>query len=73
MEVQIGVSFVSIENARMNLEAEQDGFDFEKVRANAKGLGTKRCRSDSGRGNGRSANSLLYRTVSRADSPERAK
>lgn len=33
--VQVGVSFVSCENARMNLEAEQQGFDFDKVQANA--------------------------------------
>lgn len=31
IEVQIGVSFVSIENARKNLNAEQQGFDFDKV------------------------------------------
>ena len=29
--VQMGVSFVSIENARMNLDAEQQGFDFDRV------------------------------------------
>ena len=33
--VKIGVSYVSIENARMNLEAEQDQFDFEKTRETA--------------------------------------
>ena len=33
--VQIGVSFVSIENARENLDAEQKGFDFAKVLAAA--------------------------------------
>ncbi len=33
--VQMGVSFVSIENARENLEAEQDGFNFESVAAAA--------------------------------------
>lgn len=31
IQVQIGVSFVSIENARENLEREQQGFDFDKV------------------------------------------
>ncbi len=36
VEVQIGVSFVSIDNARLNLDTEQPGFDFERVRANAK-------------------------------------
>ena len=30
--VQVGVSFVSCENARMNLDAEQKGFNFSKVR-----------------------------------------
>lgn len=32
IEVQMGVSFVSIENARMNLDAEQPTVDFDKVR-----------------------------------------
>ena len=32
VEVQTGISFVSIENARKNLKAEQPAFDFEKVR-----------------------------------------
>ena len=36
IEVQVGVSFVSTENARMNLEAEQPTFDFEQVRASAR-------------------------------------
>lgn len=36
IEVQIGVSFVSIENARLNLNQEQPTFDFEKVRNDAK-------------------------------------
>ena len=34
--VRMGVSFVSIENARMNLEAEQQGKDFDQVLAEAK-------------------------------------
>ncbi len=33
VEVQIGVSFVSTENARQNLDAEQNGFNFDKVKA----------------------------------------
>ncbi len=37
IEVQVGVSFVSTENARENLDSEQGGFDFEKVHANARG------------------------------------
>lgn len=36
VEAQIGVSFVSMENARENLDAEQPGFDFEKVRTDAR-------------------------------------
>ncbi|MBR5384524.1 MAG: GH92 family glycosyl hydrolase [Bacteroidales bacterium] len=36
--VQVGVSFVSTENARQNLDEEQQGFDFEKVRASAETL-----------------------------------
>lgn len=35
VEAQIGVSFVSIENARENLDAEQQGFNFDKVRTDA--------------------------------------
>ena len=33
--VQVGVSFVSCANARENLEAEQDGFNFDSVRLRA--------------------------------------
>ncbi len=36
VEVQIGVSFVSIENARLNLQTEQPTFDFDKVRKDAR-------------------------------------
>lgn len=36
VQVQVGVSFVSIDNARENLDAEQSGFDFPKVLAAAK-------------------------------------
>ena len=36
LEVQIGVSFVSTENARENLDSEQGGFDFDKVRSDAR-------------------------------------
>ncbi|TXB66514.1 GH92 family glycosyl hydrolase [Phaeodactylibacter luteus] len=32
IEVKLGISFVSIANARQNLNAEQPGFDFERVR-----------------------------------------
>jgi len=35
--VQIGVSFVSIDNARENLEAEQNGFDFTAIQEAAAG------------------------------------
>lgn len=31
VEVQVAVSFVSMENARLNLDTEQPGFDFDKV------------------------------------------
>ena len=43
--VQMGVSFVSIENARMNLETEQQGKDFDRLRAEA----VTRWESDLGR------------------------
>lgn len=36
IEVQMGVSFVSIENARENLRKEQPAFDFEKTKAEAR-------------------------------------
>ena len=36
VEVQIGVSFVSIENARENLEAEQKGKHFDQIRKEAR-------------------------------------
>lgn len=41
IEVQIGVSFVSCENARINLDTEQVGFNFDKVREQAKSLWEK--------------------------------
>lgn len=33
--VKVGLSYVSIENARLNLQTEQPGWDFEKVKADA--------------------------------------
>lgn len=36
IEAQVAVSFVSIDNARENLEREQAGFEFDKVRAEAR-------------------------------------
>ena len=36
VEVRIGVSFVSTENARMNLEAEQKGKHFDQIRREAR-------------------------------------
>ncbi|MDM1294225.1 glycoside hydrolase family 92 protein [Sphingobacterium sp. N143] len=41
VEVQLAVSFVSVENARKNLEAEQQEFGFEKTRAEASSLWNK--------------------------------
>ncbi|TVS08348.1 MAG: hypothetical protein EA423_01670, partial [Phycisphaerales bacterium] len=35
IEVKLGVSYVSIENARENLRAEQDGFNLEKIAQDA--------------------------------------
>lgn len=32
VQVKVGISYVSIENARMNLQAEQPGFDFDRTR-----------------------------------------
>lgn len=36
IEVQMGISFVSIENARLNLDKEQSGKDFDKVLAESR-------------------------------------
>ena len=36
VEVQMGVSFVSIENARLNLDKEQSGKNFEQVLSDAR-------------------------------------
>ena len=36
VEVQMGVSFVSIENARLNLDREQEGRNFEQIHAEAR-------------------------------------
>lgn len=38
IEVQVGVSYVSIENARQNLNAEQPGFNFEETARSARQL-----------------------------------
>ena len=35
IEVKMGISYVSIENARLNMNTEQPGFDFDKVRTAA--------------------------------------
>ena len=39
--VKIGVSYVSIDNARENLKTEMPGFDFDKIHSQAKELWTK--------------------------------
>ena len=39
IEVKMGVSFVSIENARLNMNTEQPDFNFDKVRAAAGKMG----------------------------------
>ena len=36
IQAKVGISYVSIENARKNLEAEQPGFDFDRVRTAAR-------------------------------------
>ena len=36
LEVRMGVSFVSVENARLNLEAEQQERSFDDIRAAAR-------------------------------------
>lgn len=44
IEVKMGVSFVSIENARLNMNTEQPDFNFDKVRAAAGRSGMTICR-----------------------------
>ena len=44
VEVQMGVSFVSIENARLNLDREQEGRNFEQIHAEARANGMTICR-----------------------------
>lgn len=41
ISVKMGISYVSIENARKNMEAEQPGFDFDKVRMAAREMWNK--------------------------------
>ena len=41
ISVKVGISYVSIENARKNMEAEQPGFDFDKVRKAAREMWNK--------------------------------
>ncbi|HMQ47229.1 MAG TPA: GH92 family glycosyl hydrolase [Saprospiraceae bacterium] len=38
IEVKVGISYTSIENARKNLDAEQPGFDFEQTVENARSI-----------------------------------
>ena len=38
VQLQVGISYVSVEQAKKNLEAEQDGFDFDGVRGQAETL-----------------------------------
>ena len=41
ISVKMGLSYVSIENARKNMEAEQPGFDFDQVRTAAREMWNK--------------------------------
>ena len=41
ISVKMGISYVSIENARKNMEAEHPGFDFDKVRTAAREMWNK--------------------------------
>ena len=38
IEVKVGISYVSIENARENLQKEQSGFEFDKVKTQASNI-----------------------------------
>ena len=60
IEVQIGVSFVSTANARENLDAEQNGFDFEKVRTVARKRWEKELGSVSVEGGTRDQKMVFY-------------
>lgn len=71
IEVQMGVSFVSIENARLNLDKEQSGKDFDKVLAESR----KRWHDDLSRiiveaRDGRAEDCFLYGALSCADTSQ---
>lgn len=73
LEVRMGVSFVSVENARLNLEAEQQERSFDDIRAAARrswnddlGLHPRRGRHR------RAEEGLLYGALSCADPSQRA-
>ncbi len=60
IEVQIGVSFVSVKNARENLEAEQKGFQFEKVRKAAETAWDKELSKISVQGAAQNRKTIFY-------------
>ena len=71
VEVRMGVSFVSAENARLNLEAEQQGRSFDDIRAAAR----RTWNDDLGRirvEGGTEEEGLLYGALPCADPPQRA-
>lgn len=67
VEVQMGVSFVSVANARLNLDKEQSGFDFDKVKTAAReqwNSALSRIRVEGGNDNDRTVfYTALYHTM----------
>ena len=61
----MGISYVSIENARLNMNTEQPGFDFDKVRTAASTMWNKDLSKVQVEGGyeRRRENDILYRYV----------
>lgn len=60
VELRIGVSFTSIENARANLDAEQQGLDFDGIRAQAAGKWEKDLSRIKVEGGGKEDKTIFY-------------
>lgn len=71
IQVQMGVSFVSIENARQNLDSEQQGFQFDKVCLDARNQWNDiLSRIEVEGGSDEQKNHLLYGTIPHVYSPQ---
>ena len=71
IEVKMGISYVSIENARLNMNTEQPGFDFDKVRTAASTMWNKDLSKVQVEGGTKDEKTIFYyRYVSFADPSE---